>query len=602
MFRVAHRLLLVGAGVASQTVSTTTPKPSTKEPWENLQGLLVAARPTRPPNVFEDLPLLIGHLEEKVSETAYRIKVVPLPPTANAGKLTESDVEPPLALPPGNRVRVFYGSSVEDGMSMEGLIVKVNGNATYTMLMANNEIELSVSVSNVYKREGQSKIISNPKVIELNEWMKSCIKDDRDVTAASLILFKRGWRVEQMYLLEKSDINGMTFIPKIEREAVMEKAQWERDHHGVVRLLHRERVKDRDLRYALAKYKGTISCIAGICVVSYVFTANFRAYRKQQRHYQLKLAARNVARMHQASAMDEYMHVRRDEEESDVRDALQQLDTSRPRALVITGFSGCGKSSVCRRAVEQEKIPSVFVDLRSSEDTLRSVVRSMGVANIDVCGDLLDFSAEVLNLVASRDHIPILVLKLREGNDLEKVYKEAIGLVSDRRACHIIFEVPLESLTSSHMTLPRLDFIVSPIFSRSQAFGYTQHLIDPLDLTYFLETVGTNTSDLDELFAAVRQRGVDAVAYTSVKLMKAIRRIRAVTSKKPDLQEALYRLAERPFNAGLSEEYAEELSRLHHPSLRELVLYDPVEDRWLFAHQVLHTATRCCMPNKDVSR
>eukprot|EP00796_Vickermania_ingenoplastis_P007195 gene7195-5055_t len=596
MLRLAQRLL-----IAQQAASR--PMPSTKEPWENLQGLLVSAKPIQPRSVFEDIPLTLGHLTEKVSESSYTIRIKKLSPTANAGKWRETDAAPPLALPLGHRVRVFYGSSLEEGMTMEGLIVKVNGNATYTMLMENNEIELSVSANNIYKREGHSKVVLNPKLDALVGWINSCIRDHRDVMAASLILFKRGWRVETMYLLEKADIHVMTFIPKIQREAVMEKAQWERDHHGVVRLLHRERVKDRDFRYSLAKYKGTISCIAGICVVSYVFTANFRAYRKQQRSYQLKLAARTVARMHQA-ALDEYMHVERTDEEREIREALQQLDTTRPRALVITGFAGCGKSSVCRRAVQQEKIPGVFVDLRSSEDTLRSVVRSIGVANVDVCGDLLDFTAEVLQLVANRDHIPVLVLKLREGNDLEKVYKEAISLVSDHRACHIIFEVPLESLTPAHMTLPRVDFYVTPNFTRAQAFGYTQHLIEPLDLFYFLETVGTNSNDLDELYAAVRQRGVDAVAYTSLKLMKAIRRVRAATVKRQDVQDALYRLAERPFEAGLSEEYAEELSQLHDPILKELVLYDPVEDRWLFAHKVLHTAARCCMPlpNSDFER
>lgn len=607
MLHLSHRLFTAQCAVAASRIAkdvSQVPKPSTKEPWENLQGLLVAARPIKPKTVYEDLPFVYGHLEEKVSESAYIIRLKPPAQAANAGLLVETDHDPPLALPPGSQVRIFYGSSVADGMNLEGLIVKVNGNATYTMLMENNEIELSVSINNVYKREGRSKITTNFKVVELMEWMKSCLTDPRDVVAVSLILYKRGWRVELMYLLEKSDIHCMTFVSVIQREAVIEKAQWERDHHAVVRLLHRERVKDRDLRYSLAKYKGTISCIAGICVVSYVFTANFRAYRKQQRSYQLRLAAKNVSRSHQSSAMSEdYSCVPRKEEESELRDALCQFDMTRPRALVVTGFAGCGKSTVCSRAIQEEKIPSVVVDLRNSEDTLRSVVRSMGVANVEVCGDLLDFTAEVLNLIATEKHIPLLVLKLREGSDLEKVYKEAIGLVSDHRACHIIFEIPLESLSLSHMSLSRLDFLVSPIFTRSQAFGYTQHLIEPLDLTYFLETIGTITSDLDELYASVRQRGVDPVTYTSIKLMKAIRRIRTVTHKKKDWEKALYRLAERPFEVGLEEKYAEELAQLHHPALSEIVLYDPVEDRWLFARKVLHTAVRCCMPlvNSDTS-
>lgn len=597
MFRLPQSLFAakVAAGISESNL-VNTPKPSTKEPWQNLQGLLVSARPARPTTAAEDRPSVIGELIEKVSERAYKVRLKPFHPPPMPTKFAGIPQSASLTLPAGSIVRVFYGSSVEDGMSMEGLILKVNGNGTYVMLMENNEIELSVSNESVYKHEGGSKVVTNPKFLELEEWIRSSVADKRDVVAVSLILFKRGWRVEQVYLLEKSDVSGMLFLSKIERELIMEKAKWERDHHGVVRLVRRERVKDRDIRYALAKYKGTLSCIVGICVVSYVFTSNFRAYRKQQRPYQLKLAAKNLTKMHQALASDEYRDIKRDAEEEDIRSALHQLDKSRPRALVITGFSGCGKSTACRRAVQEGNIPSLFVDLRSSEDTLHSVVRSMGIANIGVCGDLLDFTAEVLKKVTTKDHLPILVVKLREGNDLEKVYKETISLVSDHRACHMIFEVPLESLTSSHLTLSRLDFLVSPIFSRSQAFAYTRHLIDPLDLTYFLDTVGTNTSDLDELYGAVRHRGVDAVAYTSLKLMKSIRRVHTVCNKNPDLQAALFRLAERPFESGLSEQYAEELSRLHRPLAKELVLYDPVEDRWLFACKVLHTATRCYMP------
>lgn len=245
MLRLPHRLLTAKTAAAASRIAkdvSLVPNPSTKEPWENLQGLLVAARPIKPKSVYEDLPLVYGYLEEKVSESAYTIRLKPPALTANAGLLVETDQDPPLALPPGSQVRIFYGSSVADGMNLEGLIVKVNGNATYTMLMENNEIELSVSINNVYKREGRSKITTNFKVVELMEWMKSCLTDPRDVVAVSLILYKRGWRVELMYLLEKSDIHCMTFVSVIQREAVIEKAQWERDHHAVVRLLHRDKV------------------------------------------------------------------------------------------------------------------------------------------------------------------------------------------------------------------------------------------------------------------------------------------------------------------------------------------------------------------------
>lgn len=551
---------------------------------------------TRPHDVFDDKPLAMGKLTEKVSDTEYKVRFHKPSPTSNAGELEPGSDSPPLVLDIGTRAKLFYGAKGDHTMVMGGIIVKVNGNATYTMLMENDEIELSVSPESIYEKEEPTKLLHNAKFLEMVDWLRSSIHDSRDCEAAAAILFHRGWRVERMYLLEMSDLTPMVFISKLEREGVMEKAQWERDHHNVIRLLHRERVKDRDIRYALSKYKGTMSCITGIIVVSYVFTSNLRAYRRQQRGHQLKIAVRALSQAHQVNTTsDTHNSIVREEEEEQVRQVLRQLDTAHPRIVVFTGHSGCGKSSLCRSALQKEKLPAVFVDVRESEDTLRSVVKALGVQNIEVCGDLLDFVAEGLRMASRKDRMPVLVIKLREGSSLEKVYREAVGLVSDHQACHIIFEVPLGSLTPANMGLPRLDFYTIPNFNRKQAFQYTQHALEPLDLLYFIETIGTNSNDLDELFAAVRQRGVDPVAYMSLKLMKAMRRIQAAASSSPSVKSALIQLAEQSFDIGLPEENAELFAVMNTPALKDIVFYDPVNDRWLFTQQVLHTATRCFM-------
>nr|ACS87896.1 putative tuzin [Leptomonas seymouri] len=521
------------------------------------------------------------------------------------------DDVPPLTLDIGTRVTIGFEDNpanpeavVNSGMYMKGTIAKVNGNATYTLLMDNDEVELSVAPIRIVAREPAKKVFHNAKFLEMVAWLRSSVHDPRDVEAIAFILFSRGWRVERLYLLEKVDLAQMRFISPIEREGIIEKAQWERDHHNVIRMLHRERVKDRDWRYALGKYKGTISCISGILVVTYVFTSNLRAYRRQQRGHQLRTAIKtlsksvsNVAKGMAISAMaDKSFVVERREEEALVASVLSQMVPSHPRIVVFTGSSGSGKSVLCRNAVRRLNAPTVHVDIRGTEDTLRSVVKALGVNNVEVCGDLLDFVGEAMRGATLRgsDRIPFLVMKLREGSSLEKVYRESVSLVSDYQACHIILEVPLKSLTASNVALPRLDFYYVPPFSREQAFAYTEHMLNALDMVYFVETVGTNSNDLDELYAALRQRGVDPVAYTSLKLMKAMRRLRAALEPlSVPVRNAIKQLASMPFADGVHDETVGDLTVLAHPSLHEFVVYDPVQDTWRFTQQVFHTAARC---------
>ncbi|KAK7197476.1 tuzin-like protein [Novymonas esmeraldas] len=609
-----------GAGIASShagqrshwTYGTARPQPSTKEPWNSLQGLLIGVRPASPSNVFEDRPVALGRLTAKVSETAYRVKFSLPKRRSNAGVLRRGDAAPPLTLDVGTRVTMSFDDNpasaaavVQSGMFMKGTIAKVNGNATYTLLMDNDEVELSVAPERIVAREPPKKLFHSAKLLELVGWLRSCVHDPRDVEAVAFILYSRGWRVERLYLLEKVDLAQFVFLSKLERDGISEKAQWERDHHNVIRMLHRERVKDRDFRYALSKYKGAISCISGVLVVTYVFTTNLRAYRRQQRGYQLKTAMETLSKAAQTTkgegvlaTADEAYVVKRTEEEALVRSVLSQMVPSHPRIVAFSGSSGSGKSVLCRNAVRKERVPYVHVDIRGSEDTLRSVVKALGVTNVEVCGDLLDFVEEAMRgaTIKGSDRIPFLVMKLREGSNLEQVYREVVSLVSDYQACHVILEVPMNALTPSNVSLPRLDFYYIPPFSREQAFAYTEHMLDALDLVYFVETVGTNSNDLDELYAALRQRGVDPVAYTSLKLMKAMRRLQAALGPPGSpARAAIQQLATMPFADGLHDDTIGDMSVLGQPEMEEFVLYDPVQDEWHFTQQVFHTAARCIL-------
>ncbi|KEG14367.1 tuzin [Trypanosoma grayi] len=482
--------------------------------------------------------------------------------------------------------------SPSPGTIIGGLVAKVNGNGTFAVLLDNDRFDLAVPREMITFSEGRSKFVSNEKFQEVLEWVKSAGVDRRsDQESTSCILFHRGWRADKLYLLDSADVHCLSHLNKSVRMSVLEKSEWERDQHRQKREQIKERIKEKEMRYVLTKYSGVFSACVAVLGVMSVFGWNFKNYKKQQRSYQLAIAANTLSQHGSRLALKG--NVLREAEEQRVRQTLRQQDLSHPRIVVLVGFYGCGKSLLLRAAVRKEKMAAVFVEVRANEDPLRSIVKSLGVQNIDACGDLLDFIADASERARKLMHgaTPLLVLKLRDGSLLPRVYNEVLALACDRRLCHVVMEVPMESLTIAMTALPRLDFHLIPNFSVSEAFKYTQHIIDPLELTNFVEVVGTNSNDLDELFAAVQHTRTSAMAYTNQKLVKAMRQLQAAWAKDPSLREAVINLAQFPFETGQREGY--DYSSLRNEALRDIVMYNPVTDVWMFHQKVFHTAARC---------
>ncbi|GET92254.1 tuzin-like protein [Leishmania tarentolae] len=606
-------LLLSESGHPRQGVcGTFGPLPSRKKSWNSLEGLSIGVLPTHPASVFEDRPVALGRVVKRFSEVAYEVEALFADDKSCAGESRYGDAAQRLTVAIGTRVTLKSEGEAattaavgQSALHVRGTIVKVNGNATYIVLKENGEVELSVGRERIAELQPPKKVLHSARLVALVRWLRSCVHDPRDVEAIALILFNLGWRVELMYLLEHADLLSFLFVSKAELNSISEKAQWEREHHKVIRMLRRERVKDRNFRYALAKYKGTMSCIAGILVVGYVFTTNLRAYRRQQRGHQLRTAIETLTKAERPSkeegllmAADDDVVVRCEDEEALVRSVLTQMAPSHPRIVALVGLCDGVRCVPCRRAVGVEGVQLVHVDVDGTEDTLRSVVKALGVNNVEVCGDLLSFVEEVMRgaTVKGSDRIPFLVMRLREGSDLSKVYGEVVSLVGDCQACHIILEVPMRALTPSNVSLPRLDFYCIPPFSTDRVFAYTEHKLDPLGLVHFVEVVGTRGSDVDELCAALRQRGVDPVTYTNVTLMRAMRRLQAALGPPGSpARAAIQQLASMPFADGVRDYSVGAMSVLEQPDLQEMVLYDPVQDVWRFSQQVFHSAARCIL-------
>eukprot|EP00758_Cryptobia_borreli_P010210 Tbor_TRINITY_DN5551_c0_g1::TRINITY_DN5551_c0_g1_i1::g.12735::m.12735 len=126
-------------------------------------------------------------------------------------------------------------------------------------------------------------------------WVRNAGVDRRsDHESAAIILYHRGWREEKMYLLESSDVSCLLHLNKAVRLSLIEKAEWEREHHRHKRELSKERLKEQEWRYVLTKYSGVFSSIIAILGVLSVFTWNFKNYQKQQRSYQLSSAVETL--------------------------------------------------------------------------------------------------------------------------------------------------------------------------------------------------------------------------------------------------------------------------------------------------------------------
>lgn len=495
------------------------------------------------------------------------------------------------------RVHVRVGrTQTNAGRVVGGIVGRVNSNGTLGVVMDNNTFEPQVSQDCVELVEGRSRFTLEKAYFDMVEWMRDAgVRRRGDRERLCSLLYQRGWRVEKLYMLEPGDVHCMPYLKKSVRMKVLEKVEWQREHHAEMRALLRERVKERTWRYFIQKYSGFVSANwAGLGVMS-VFLWFFKNYHRQQRAFQVKHAVNTLTHTdhtYSSNPAEPQQFVERSTEESWARQVLRQMDITHPRIAVLTGFRGCGKSSLLRSAVRKEHKPALFVEVRGSEDTLSCIVKALKVPNLDCCGDYLEFITDTFTKATKiNGEPPILVITLREGSELSRVYNESVVLACDRRLCHLVYEVALESLTIQNVSLPRVDFYSVPNFNIRQAFQYTEHTVDPLSMLHFMEVMGTNSNVIDGVLAAVLHRNVSIVDYTNQKLQKAMRQVEAACGGSEMLWGAVKKLAEAEYYVGQQSG----AKALRDPALREIVLYDPVRDRWIFRHKVLHTAVRCSL-------
>ncbi|CAJ1022755.1 hypothetical protein, conserved, partial [Leishmania lindenbergi] len=196
----------------------------------------------------------------------------------------------------GSRVYVEHGWDEECvGAVVGGVVVRVNGNGTYGVLLDNNRLDTAVPAEMVVLSEARAKLVSGAEYGEVVAWLRTAgVARRAHQESIACVLYQRGWRVDRLYLLTTSDMHCMTHIPRAVRMCVLDKSEWQRDHHRQMRGLLRERVKERDFRYTLTKYSGVVSASMALLGIAFAFGWNMTTYRTQQRAHQLTVAVRTL--------------------------------------------------------------------------------------------------------------------------------------------------------------------------------------------------------------------------------------------------------------------------------------------------------------------
>lgn len=491
---------------------------------------------------------------------------------------------PPAAAPADG------AGGAQQSEAIAGLVAKVRGNGLYAVLFDDDRYDAQVPRSAIISSEGPPRFMQTNPFRFVLAWVRDAgVSRQADQEATACVLFHRGWRVEKLYLLEGSDVHCLSHLNKSVRMGLLERADWEREKHRQRRDFDKERLKEKEWRYLITKYSSVVSACVAFCGVLSVFTWNFKNWQKTTRRYQLNTAA-DAFQDPNNWRRGETPAVQRSEALATMEGILQRMNPLHPRIIVISGAKGSGKSVLVQEAALRHGVPAMHVTIRSKEDPLRAIAKHAGVTNVDLCGDLLDFAADMCRTVRQRTgKVPLVLLKLQDG--IDSVYAVAEALACERAVCHVIIECPAEHAGSGVADLLHVDaFTVAP-FTREDAARYASRSIDPLALEAFVDVVGTNPNDLDELIASVTQRGLRPAMVAHAKVSRAAAQLRDACAGDALAVSFVRALARAPLETGLAVHgQSADGGRAVEAKLRRFVIYNHTLQRWQFSSALYHYA------------
>lgn len=472
----------------------------------------------------------------------------------------------------------------EDGTSAGGLVAKVHGNGSFAVLRDDDVFMNSVTREQLSVVEGTSKFSISEPYAQVVKWVRDAgVARKADYVSAASILFRRGWRADKLYLLESEDVHCLHHLNKSVRMGILEAADAERDKARYERESKKEQMKEREWRYFVFKYSTVVGAMTATFGALSVFTWNWKNWRKAQRPAQVESA---VATWLRRISLPQ-QRISREADEDRLTAVLNSLDTAHPRVVVVAGNVGTGKTMLTKAAAASNNLPTVFVELRGTDmkDPIRAVAKALGAWNFDVCGDLFTFVEDAAaEVIRRRRTVPLIVLKLHD-DDTGHVYNDAVTIACDRRVAHVLIEVSSEVAKRELLRVPRTELFHLSEFTADEAIEYVGNRVDPIALAEFIEVIGTNSSDLDELIAATSHRNIDAFDFIKHKLQRTVNDVK---SRPAQVRAALAEAAANGYEAGLSTP----VNGVDEAVQSDLLYYQPAVNSWLFRNRALYEASR----------
>lgn len=553
-------------------------------------------------------PVAVGNVVAQLAENIYSVRFeVP-----DAGTVVEI----------GTRVV----AEKEDGTTAAALVAAVNGDGTFGLLFDSDAFEPAVPRTRISVSGGRLAMSNHAyeKYSDVVDWIQSTagVTTRVDSLSASIILYRRGWRRENMYLLEPTDVNCLTHLNKSVRSAILEAAEDEKVKRRVQRDLANEKLKETSWRFFIMKYSPLLGILMTACGIMSVFFWNLTNYRRLQRPAQINNAVSSMLRSlyRRRTVSEETLFVQREETDRLSR-FLENIDPEHPQLIFLTGASGSGRSTVAVEAARNIGSPFVVVELRGADkaDPIRSIVKSCGVTIVESAGDLFQFTNDACQeLRRLTGKVPTIILKPRasqmagfvardatpdggrgrtpdakglstskQGPDLGLVLNDALSLVSDRHCANVVIEIESDVLLNHipYQLMPRTTVFHVSDMTYAEAESYLARRLDPVVVPELLQTIGTNTVDLDECVGAVLQHKQLIDDVICAKLSDAILRLRR---QELQVQALLSEVAANPFHVGVRQRSAEVDVAVD----RGLLTFHHENACWIFRTKLLYEAAR----------
>ena len=262
-----------------------------------------------------------------------------------------------------------------------------------------------------------------------------------------------------------------------------------------------------------------------------------------------------------ADTTTHHSHMKRQTEVESLQSAMQSIDSSHPRTLVVLGPRGVGKSSLVR-SVLHEKKGNIIVSVRmgwSYDDLSKAIVRAMGVENVEACGDHTTFIYEALRKIRELNGaMPTIVFSLRLGENYVAnqelamtVFNQQRLLSKDLGIASTVSEIDDTRVSINPTLFSELDFHRVGEFTPEEARDLMVQRLSSSDTSYAIRYLGCAPGVLDLMISHVNRKQGTVKSYVDRAILEGAMVIEAYKLQNPETVEVLRHLSRNTFESGV---------------------------------------------------